>query len=286
MITSLTEEQRGLLKVYADKWKAIGLSTKKCDRKEAEKWAKEAYKIAGLKPPKKFLWYNCPTSCALGQLEYSGEKDKSKFGSMVSDQVYGCHDAYWLGFYQYFLEVLNLKCCEKLIPLMKLAENCGWWAPYEDVCFMQEKPLKIHFNADRKLHNPNGPAITYRGGKTKVFSLNGTRMPAWVIETPVDELDAEKVLAIKNAEQRLQAIRHYGLQRFLDKLDTKVIDKEDEYELLNVKLNNEYRPFLKMINPSTNEIHVEGVPPGTKTVESALCWRLDFNKYNAPIVKT
>ena len=33
------------------------------------------------------------------------------------------------------------------------------------------------------------------------------------------------------------------------------------------------RPYLKMINPSTNDIHFEGVHPQCNTVESALAWR-------------
>ncbi|NJN23047.1 MAG: hypothetical protein HC812_20060 [Leptolyngbya sp. RL_3_1] len=58
MINELTPEQEALLPVYRDKWMAIGLSTEPCDRSAAESAARAAYEVAGLEPPKQFVWFD------------------------------------------------------------------------------------------------------------------------------------------------------------------------------------------------------------------------------------
>ena len=48
----ITEKQKEQFKYYREKWNKIGVSTEKCDRKEAEKWLDELYKSIGMKPVK------------------------------------------------------------------------------------------------------------------------------------------------------------------------------------------------------------------------------------------
>lgn len=60
MLTTLSNAQRAQLPVYRDKWLEIGLSTQPADRKAAEAGMIEAYKAAGLEPPKQFLWLGSP----------------------------------------------------------------------------------------------------------------------------------------------------------------------------------------------------------------------------------
>jgi len=60
MITELTPEQETQLKVYAKKWRAVGLSTEPANRPEAEKGVRLAYELAGLNPPKEIIWFDSP----------------------------------------------------------------------------------------------------------------------------------------------------------------------------------------------------------------------------------
>lgn len=64
---NLTEEQKEKLPMYYEKWIGIGLSTDDCDRKEAEKWATEAYREQDLPAPEVFIWTNCPLTCCIAQ---------------------------------------------------------------------------------------------------------------------------------------------------------------------------------------------------------------------------
>lgn len=54
MIEKLTAEQEALMHVYKDKWLKIGLATGPVDFEKAKAAAIKAYKLAGLKPPKRF----------------------------------------------------------------------------------------------------------------------------------------------------------------------------------------------------------------------------------------
>ena len=58
MIESLTESQRSLLPVYAETWKRLALAPKQVSRPKAESLLNEAYVKAGLKPPKRIIWFS------------------------------------------------------------------------------------------------------------------------------------------------------------------------------------------------------------------------------------
>ena len=144
----------------------------------------------------------------------------------------------------------------------------------------------------------------------------------------LSEWDAKEVFNLQNAQVRQQAIEEVGLARVLSNFETKVLDKSRHYELIQVLIpsfstkmwgslhpsREKWATYLKMVNPSTGEIHLEGVPLKTdnntdyipeETVKGALAWRdgengdpADFNsrvdrvttasnwKYNKPNIIT
>ena len=74
-----------------------------------------------------------------------------------------------------------------------------------------------------------------------------------------------------NVDRRTNVINHYGLDKVLSTLDSEVIDKDtindNYYELISIKIPEPSMPngwrngtYLSMINPSTGETHLEGVP--------------------------
>jgi hypothetical protein len=104
--------------------------------------------------------------------------------------------------------------------------------------------------------------------------LNGVRVPQWLAETPADKLGVKKIAKIDNAEVRREFVRKVGIDRLCYGLKAEVIDSKGDYELLLLDIGDKVkRPYLKMKNPSIGCWHVEGVPPGTKTVDEANKWR-------------
>jgi hypothetical protein len=60
MITELTPEQKAQLKVYAEKWRKIGLSTESTNREKVKQLLRSTYQRAGLSTPEQFQWVNSP----------------------------------------------------------------------------------------------------------------------------------------------------------------------------------------------------------------------------------
>lgn len=133
-------------------------------------------------------------------------------------------------------------------------------------------PTTTHWKEDR-LHNEKGPAVEFAEQKSMYF-LNGVKMPEWLVLTREGDLDPRRVLKLRNVEVRREFVRKVGIERICYSLDAIVRDKQGNYELLLLFLDdNRPRPYLKMLNPSLGTWHVEGIPPNITTVEEALNWR-------------
>jgi hypothetical protein len=100
------------------------------------------------------------------------------------------------------------------------------------------------------------------------------RCPEWLINTPAEKLQAEDFAKIENVEIRREFVRKIGIERLIQKLGAKVIDKQGTYELLEMDLNlSAPARALKMKNPSIDVWHVEFVPPEIDSVQKAINWR-------------
>jgi hypothetical protein len=93
--------------------------------------------------------------------------------------------------------------------------------------------------------------------------------------TPGHEIDPKEVLAETNADIRRELVRKVGIERMIDVLKPKRLDRQGTYELLSVRLSDEVPDarYLKMVNPSIRTFHMEGVSPDCATVDHALNWR-------------
>lgn len=142
-----------------------------------------------------------------------------------------------------------------------------------EVCIVTTPPVQVNLNSQNRLHSTNGGATVYRDG-FKQFFLNGVPVPRSLVETPAEKLDPQILLKEKDVEIRREIVRKIGIERVCQKLNSKVVDKQGDYELLLLDLGDgRRRPYLKMKNPSIQTYHIEGVPVEIKTVKDALEWR-------------
>ena len=133
-----------------------------------------------------------------------------------------------------------------------------------------------------------------------------------LINVNVSTLPMDDVFKLQNVSQRQYLIDYYGLNTILASLETEVLDKDvingNPYELVTVKIpftqssvkEDEIGTYLRMVNPSTDEIHFEGVPNYDRelarsreewdrdetilkpTVKAALAWRDGETRYMVP----
>jgi hypothetical protein len=76
-------------------------------------------------------------------------------------------------------------------------------------------------------------------------------------------------------DQRRELIRRIGIDRILDHLPHKVMDTAGDYTLYAVDLSDELKEqrYLRMLNPSVKQWHVEAVSNDCLTVQHANNWR-------------
>ena len=120
------------------------------------------------------------------------------------------------------------------------------------------------------------------------------------------KLVPQDVFKLRNVALRTELLDHYGQDRVLDSIEHDVIHKDEidgrEYELLRFVLpfqrfgldDPTLATYLKMINPSTGEVCIEGVPNNKagsnwsnsidmNCVQDALSWRDgDVGQYVVP----
>lgn len=270
MIEALTAEQEALLSVYRDKWIEIGLATGPADREEFVKFAKIAYEIAGLKPPSRFLFAASPLDAIDKIQAITGEKRLD----ILNGLMYGNHDAYWLSYYDYFLEVVGIKELSILEGLIGIAKSGGWWSAYADFVVIQDRPVEIHMNIEGLLHNEKGPSVVYSDGLS-VWSLNGHRVNETIVLRP-ETLTLEEIDRETNSDVQSIMIDRFGWPRYLEESGAKILNFNEnavENTLESLFLTENHGLRLLVTCP-TGRIFVKGLPPdpSIKTCEDAQRW--------------
>jgi len=240
MITELTPEQRAQLPVFKDKWLAHGLSTKPADRKLAERGIKLAYEAANLPAPPAIYWVSSP----IGALKKLKELDpKANLKDHINNFCYGLHDSFWLGFYDYFREVLNMKDITKpLEGLTMIAQAAGWFLPYDECVIISDRPEFIAVDTDKKLHCAYGMAIRYRDG-FGLYMWHGIKVDEKIILHP-EELTIHDWQNEKNAEIRRIIVERMGYEKFLSSTNAKLIAEDDLGKLWKIDMGQSIRPLM------------------------------------------
>lgn len=266
VIQDLTPEQESKLENYYEKWLEIGLqarSTTAKDRSESEQALKDLYKQEGLKEPS-FIWVKSPIAAVKKCLEMGDKKD-----GLVGSAGYGSHDANWLGFYEFMMNEIGLiEECKDLIPKMTLAKHCGWYWPYENVCIISEVPTDLHVNENGDLHNFNGPALSYSDGESLYF-FNGIKVTEELAKKKESKFTKQDIIGEENADICREVCKKLGQKRVEKLLGSTLIDTYKtklggKYELLSINYDKRgERPFLRMTCPSSKDVYLLGVKPGT-----------------------
>jgi hypothetical protein len=212
-------------------------------------------------------------------LQASIENNESEsLSAIVQDSiraVCGSHEAGWLSFYSYFLEVGGIKkwSGERLEGLFEQASDLGWWWPLQNLVIATEKPVSLHLDDRGRLHHAAEPAIAYGDG-WGVYAWHGTRIPPQYYSQAIT---AQQILEESNAEARRALIERYGQDRFFVDAVAAVLDRDPDHgaELIAIHLQDdpERRMLaLKLRCPSTSKVYIVRVPPNKRTARTALAW--------------
>jgi len=275
MIGKLTAEQTAQIAIYRDKWIDVGMSCEPMNFEAAKSAMIKAYELANLSAPTQFYAAASPTAA----IELIKKLDSSLSDKDIFDEfIYGCHEAGWLSYYEYFKDVCGIRDCSKLDGLTEYAKHAGWASVYEDVVVIQDRPEHILFDDQDRVHSETDAAIKYRDG-TGVYMWHGVRVPAeWI--TNKSTLSAKTALTWENIEQRRAACEIVGWAQVLRELDAKTIDVDDDPmigTLVEVTIPDVGRErFLKVICGTGREFALP-VPPDMTTALGANAWTYDLD---------
>jgi len=85
----------------------------------------------------------------------------------------------------------------------------------------------------------------------------------------------QQILNEANTTVRSAWIRLYGVKKFFEDINSSVVAKHDNYELLNVEMTGGHERALRMVCPSTGTTYVHLVPGNINAVGPALDWMYD-----------
>lgn len=302
-IDKLTPEQEALIPIYRDKWIKIGLSTEPTNRKRAESVIPAYYAAGKLKAPKYIVWAKSPMETTYLYSVFTSSSffpsiSEAQFEKAIADDtvvelckqiapnqkltfnsnyIGGNLWAGWQAFYDFFKSAVGVEGLDIIQPTLDLSQDVGWIMPWEELVILTEKPTSLYRNNRGQLHSEDGKAIEWSDG-FGIYVLNGVDMPAELMVKGKSGITAADVMKLKNVEQRLQAMKYVGIQNFYKSVPMLVVDSGMDHgaPARLIELTIEARPmrFLEMTNPSTGELHVEGVPNELKTVSEAFQFRI------------
>ncbi|MHC5725683.1 MAG: DUF6745 domain-containing protein [Nostoc sp.] len=177
----------------------------------------------------------------------------------------------WVDFY---VSVLNCSYNKmRWKSLQSLSRFCGWISPFEKICIVCDRPTKLSFDNQNRLHAEGEPAIQFIDGYS-LYSYHGVTLPEKYGKIHPQQWQAEWLLSEENAELRRVLIEGIGYARICEQLQAIELDTWAEYTLLKIDQSIDIEPIylLKMTCPSTSFIHALRVPPNMNSAREAIRW--------------
>lgn len=161
---------------------------------------------------------------------------RNQMSAQMSNQMqyrstwfWGCLDSFWIAYYLFPLVHLDSKfyvadLVSRLNEWVTLAKNGFLWYPYEGICFISDRPIRVSFDSQNRLHSADGAAIEFADGWA-VYCWHGVRVPEAVILRP-ETITVERIEAEVNAEVRRVMIDRMGMERYFAEAEMQLVDEQ------------------------------------------------------------
>jgi hypothetical protein len=162
---------------------------------------------------------------------------------------------------------------KKWSALQSLVLDCGWVFPFENICFVCDRPTKLSFDEENRLHAEGEAALQFADGY-RIYSYHGVTLPEKYGAIHPHNWRASWLLEEENAELKRVLIQGISYGRICQELDAIELDSWREYTLLLIDDDVDVEPIylLKMTCPSTGHIHALRIPPYITTAREAIAW--------------
>ena len=197
---------------------------------------------------------------------------RASVGENINTSISNLYDSHWIAFYETFEEELPDKI-KHLEGIKKAISNCGWFLCFKGIVFVCNRPSAIHRDDRGRLHNVNGPAVSYRDG-WGIYAYRGVRLPAHVIEEK-DKINSASIQAESNQEIRRCMIEIIGGERFVQELKAKRVNEDRFGVLYKKEVDGSTLAYARLVNSTpepdgSNKIYWLRVDPRSKTCREAV----------------
>jgi hypothetical protein len=148
----------------------------------------------------------------------------------------------------------------------------GYWLG-KTLALLVRKPIVLSRDENGRLHNATGPCVQYADG-WRFWAWHGVRVPAWVIERPVEEWTRADFFDERNIEVRRVIQERMG-ERFVWEIGARYVDGGPRGALYEVDLHGDpdrVARYLLVSDPSTGRDYYLRVPPHMRTAAEAVAW--------------
>lgn len=135
-----------------------------------------------------------------------------------------------------------LEYCELLIQALEA--GLGYRVEWEDTLYLVPTPV-VKIDEENRFHSEAEPAIRWKGGN-ELYYLWGVNLEKDLWEKVVNKtITPQELMSIDNTEERMVAIKHYGLENLLDKVNAKTISKTEKEVTIYRDMDNRIVEWLK-----------------------------------------
>lgn len=174
---------------------------------------------------------------------------------------------------------------ERLEAWEQVYLRCHFAFLRKDIVAVSEPPVIYLKDAEGRFHAEDGAAIVYSDGAS-LFFWHGVMVPRWVIKQP-QKINPHVIFSQGNTEIRRVMIERYGMERFLEKSEARLLNKSGMGELYEVGFwrDNTWARFVKVKNSTPEpdgsyKHYVLQVHPDTLTAAEGVAWTFGFRNQN------
>jgi hypothetical protein len=187
---------------------------------------------------------------------------------------YGQHDAAQLAFFAALGQ--NGLDVSELDAVMEVAQCCGWWWPFDDVCVLTDRCAVLACDERGRLHAPDGPAVVYPDGWT-IYAWHGVAVQAAAILRP-ELITVGEIQGEANVEVRRVLLERYGFDRYVANTGAMPIHADETGTLYRCEMaGDEPLVVVSVLNSTTDgdgsrARYVLRVPPDMTEARQAVAW--------------
>ncbi len=217
--------------------------------------------------------------------------------SITTGLIRNATELHWAAYGDCMNKYVTIAGMQSVTPHIQLAKECGWWIPYRDMCVVTNRPERMLFDENGRLHSSDGPAILYRDG-WDIHMWHGTTFPRMWLDGKT--LKPPAALNQRNIELRRVACEILGWDRILGELGATIVHKDPNPQIgtlvrvimpptgptVRWRNQDEARQFLR-VKCGTGRMFAIPVPLDVRTAREANAWTYGVaaNEYD-PEVRT